>query len=111
MVARTRPDCAAVEGVFHCRNARTALVLGQARGVVMLTCAAAGLPVYEYAPRRVKQAVVGTGTAPKEQLSRMIAALLGLPEPPQEDAADALALAVCHVHSRGPVAELASPEI
>lgn len=100
LIERTHPDCAAIEGAFFSRNANTAMVLGQARGVVISVCALAGLSVYEYAPRRVKQAVVGSGGAPKDQVARMVASLLGLEKPPQHDAADALALAICHLNSR-----------
>lgn len=96
-----RPDEAAVEGIFFCRNVRTAVQLGEARGIVLAACARAGVPVYEYSPRRVKQALVGVGSAHKEQVARMVVSLLGLREVPPEDAADALALAICHRHSRG----------
>jgi crossover junction endodeoxyribonuclease RuvC len=100
IIDRTKPEAAAVEGVFYCKNAGTAMILGEARGVVIATCAARDLPVYEYAPRRVKQAVVGFGGAGKEQMQKMVASLLALRETPQEDASDALALALCHLHSR-----------
>ena len=70
------------------------------RGVLIAQCARAGVPVYEYEPRRVKQAVVGFGGAVKEQMQRMVATLLGLGTLPQEDEADALALAICHLHNR-----------
>ncbi|MCA1809815.1 MAG: crossover junction endodeoxyribonuclease RuvC [Kiritimatiellia bacterium] len=101
LIERWRPDVAAVEGVFYCRNAKTALALGQARGVVLAACAAAGLPVFEYAPRRVKQAVVGYGAAEKDQVRRMVMAILKLDEPPADDASDALAIAVCHMYGAG----------
>ena len=94
------PVAVAVEGVFFSKNVRTAVTLGQARGVVLAVCALAGVPVYEYAPRSVKQAVVGNGNAHKEQVGRMVALLLGLSEPPAEDAADALALAIAHIHQQ-----------
>ena len=97
---RTHPDAAAVEGVFFCRNLRTAVTLGHARGVALAACAQRGVPVFEYAPRRVKQAVVGFGGAGKEQIARMVAKMLALPAEPPEDEADALALAICHFHSR-----------
>ena len=96
LIEAHRPDAVAVEGVFFHRNARTAFVLGQARGVVLAACAVRGIPVFEYAPRAVKQAVTGHGGAEKEQVARMITALLGLRETPSPDASDALALAVCH---------------
>jgi crossover junction endodeoxyribonuclease RuvC len=99
MIAKNQPDAVAIEGAFFFKNAKTAMVLAEARGVAIATCAAAGLPVYEYAPRRVKQAVVGVGGAEKKQVARMVMSLLGLREEPQSDAADALALAICHIHS------------
>jgi len=100
IIARTQPDGVAIEGAFFHKNAKTAMILGEARGVVIAACASAGLPVYEYAPRRVKQAVVGTGTAGKDQVRQMVMAILAIREEPQEDASDALAIAVCHLHNR-----------
>lgn len=100
VIASHRPEAVAIEGVFFAKNVRTTLILGQARGAVIAQCARLGVPVYEYEPRRVKQAVVGHGGAVKEQIQRMVMSLLGLPELPQEDAADALALAICHHHNR-----------
>ncbi len=101
VIAETKPETAAVEGVFFCKNPRTALILGQARGVALMACTAAGLPVFEHEPRRVKQAVVGHGGADKRQVALMVARLLGLPvAPEQEDATDALAIAICHLQSR-----------
>jgi len=110
-MARTKPDAAAIEGAFFARNARTAMMLGQARGTAIAACALHGLPVYEYAPRRLKQAVTGNGNAAKEQVRSMVMSLLGLNEEPQEDAGDALALAICHLHSRSPHAALAPKAI
>lgn len=98
-ISRTRPDAASIEGAFYFKNARTAMTLGQARGVAIAVCAELGLPVYEYAPRRVKQAVVGYGGASKEQVRRMVMSILALDAEPQEDAGDALALAICHINS------------
>ena len=100
IVARTRPAAAAIEGAFFFKNAGTAMILGEARGVAIAACAAQGVPVYEYAPRRVKQAVVGFGGAGKEQVQKMVMSLLALREQPPEDAGDALALAICHLHNR-----------
>jgi crossover junction endodeoxyribonuclease RuvC len=97
---RNQPHEASIEGAFFSRNARTAMVLGQARGVAIAALARHGLKVYEYAPTRVKQAVVGYGQATKEQVGRMVTTMLGLPEPPQEDAADALAIALCLLNAR-----------
>ena len=111
IIERTKPEAAAIEGIFFCKNANTAVILGEARGVVIAACAAKGIPVYEYAPRRVKQAVVGFGAAEKEQVRKMVVALLGLKEQPQEDAGDALALAICHLHSRTGVAALMAAPI
>lgn len=100
IIKRRQPEAVAVEGVFFCRNAKTALALGEARGVAIAACASYCVPVYEYAPRRVKQAVVGFGSASKEQVRKMVMTLLGLREEPQEDASDALAIAICHLHNR-----------
>ncbi len=109
-VERTKPDAVAIEGVFFSRNQKTTLILGEARGVVMAACAAAGIPVYEYAPRLVKQAVGSVGGADKRQVRRMVMAVLGLEEEPREDAGDALAIALCHLHRcRGHSALLPQP--
>jgi crossover junction endodeoxyribonuclease RuvC len=99
LLARHRPDCVAVENIFHARNVRSALKLGHARGVALLAAAEAGLPVIEYAPAEIKRAVVGYGRAEKAQIQRMVKLLLGLDTPPSpHDAADALAVAICHMH-------------
>ena len=98
VVLREAPEAAVVEQVFLAANARSALVLGQARGTVLASLGAAGLPVFELAPRAIKKAVVGTGAASKAQVQNMVARLLGLEKPPQSDAADALAAAICQVH-------------
>jgi len=95
-----RPESSAVEKLFFQRNVRTALSVGQGRGVVLLAMAQAGVPVAEYTPLEVKQAVVGYGGAEKAQVQQMVRALLGLPDIPRpDDAADALAIAICHLHS------------
>lgn len=99
ILGRCRPDAAAIEGVFFCKNFKTAVALGQARGAAIAACAAAGVPVYEYAPRRVKQAVVGCGAAGKEQVKKMAMLILNLKDEPGGDAADALAIAICHAHN------------
>ena len=104
LIAAHSPDVMAVESVIYGKNAGTMLVLGEARGAVLTAAADAGLPVYEYEPRRMKKAVCGNGLAEKGQIQRMVKVLLNLPEPPQNDAADALGLAVCHAHSTGPFA-------
>jgi crossover junction endodeoxyribonuclease RuvC len=99
LLARHRPDCVAIENLFHAINARSALKLGHARGVAMLAAVEAGVPIVEYTPAEVKQSVVGYGRAEKVQVQSMIQLLLGLSAPPAPfDAADALAIAVCHVH-------------
>src|SRR5512146_1190560 len=95
-----RPDTAAVEKLFFQRNVSTALSVGQARGVILLGLAEAGLAVTEYNPLDVKQAVVGYGGAEKSQVQQMVKALLNLDSIPRpDDAADALAVAICHLHS------------
>lgn len=98
VVAEHRPDEVAVEGVFHARNARSAIVLAHARGVALLCAARAGLPVFEYAPASVKRAVGVSGAAQKESVSRMVCALLGLRAIERADCADALAVALCHLN-------------
>jgi crossover junction endodeoxyribonuclease RuvC len=101
LISEFEPDEAAIEGAFFAKNAKTAMVLGQARGSVLACCALRTLTVYEYSPRSVKQAVVGVGSAQKDQVAKMVMRLLGLKEQPQEDAADALAIAITHAHQRG----------
>jgi crossover junction endodeoxyribonuclease RuvC len=112
LLAKHRPDCVAVETIFYSRNVRSALKLGHARGIALLAASEAGLSVVEYAPAEIKRAVVGYGRAEKHQVQQMIQLLLGLPTPPSpHDAADALAVAICHVHSAtGVVAERAAAE-
>ena len=100
LVAEWRPDVMSVEKVIYGKNANTMMVLGEARGAVIVAGADAGVPIYEYEPRRVKMAVCGNGLAQKEQVQRMVKTLLALPELPQNDAADALALAICHANSK-----------
>ena len=99
LIAQYSPDVVAIESVIYGKNAGTMLVLGEARGAVITAAADAGLPIYEYEPRRVKMAVCGNGLAEKEQVQRMVKTLLGLEELPQNDAADALAIAITHAHS------------
>lgn len=95
-----QPAEAAVEELFFSNNVRTAMTVGQARGVAMLALADAGLPVAEYTPLAIKQAVTGYGSADKKQMQEMVKMLLGLSEVPRpDDAADALAVAICHLHS------------
>ena len=95
-----RPDCVAIESLFHAANVRSALKLGHARGVAMLAAVEAGIPVVEYSPAEVKRAVVGYGRAEKSQVQHMIKLLLRLDRVPEpHDAADALAIAICHLHA------------
>lgn len=96
-----QPDTCAVEKLFFQRNVTTAIAVGQARGVILLAAAEAGLEIAEYTPLEVKMAVAGYGGATKNQVQQMVRALLDLPEVPKpDDAADALAVAICHLHSR-----------
>ena len=103
LIAAHHPDVMAIESVIYGKNAGTMLVLGEARGAVITAAVDAGLPIYEYEPRRMKKAVCGNGLAAKAQIQRMIRVLLNLDEVPQNDAADALGLAIAHVHSMGPL--------
>lgn len=99
LIREHTPECAAVEGVIFVQSYRTAITLGAARGAALLAAAGRGLPIYEYAPRRVKQSVVGTGAAQKGQVAFMVRALLGLTETPPADAADALAIGLTHLRA------------
>jgi len=100
LLTSCQPDCVAVESLFHAANARSALKLGHARGVAILAAVEAGCPIVEYTPAEVKRAVVGYGRAEKQQVQQMIKLLLGLAKVPSpHDAADALAVAICHLHS------------
>jgi len=100
LIQKHRPDVGVAEKLFFSKNVRTALSVGQARGVALLAMADAGLAVHEYTPLQVKQAVVGYGRAAKGQIQEMVRVLLGLDAVPQpDDAADALAVAICHIHS------------
>ncbi len=100
IIVEHEPKIAAVEGIFYARNVRTALLLAQARGTLIAQCAQQGLPVFEYEPRRVKMSVGGYGGATKEQIQAMIKTLLHLDKEPSNDAADALALAITHLHNK-----------
>lgn len=100
LLVKYRPQAAAVEELFFSTNARTAMVVGEARGVLLLTLAQTGLMVAEYTPLQVKQAITGYGQADKNQVQQMVRLLLALPEMPQpDDAADALAVSICHHHT------------
>jgi crossover junction endodeoxyribonuclease RuvC len=98
-----RPDAAAVEGVIYVQNYQTAVTLGSARGAALLAMAQTGVPIFEYAAKRVKAAATGRGGAQKAQVSFMMRALLGLTENPPPDAADALAIALTHAQNTGVV--------
>lgn len=102
-----RPDKVAVEEVFMGRNASSALKLGQARGAAIVACTVQKLPVSEYSPRRVKQALVGKGQAEKKQVQQMVKSLLRLSRVPAEDAADALAVAICHANTENTLIRMA----
>ena len=102
IVQRFYPEEIAIEQVFFNRNTRTALSVGQARGVIMLAASCKGAKIFSYTPLQVKQAVTGYGKAKKRQVQRMVKKLLNLPQiPTSNDAADAMAIAVCHYYSRG----------
>ncbi|MCB1233943.1 MAG: crossover junction endodeoxyribonuclease RuvC [Verrucomicrobiae bacterium] len=106
VIREHRPEVCAVEGVIYVQSYRTAITLGAARGAAILAAAEHGLEVYEYAPRRVKQAVVGRGAADKQQVAFMMRALLGLTETPPPDAADALAIGLAHLYATDPARAL-----
>ncbi|HLI05082.1 MAG TPA: crossover junction endodeoxyribonuclease RuvC [Ktedonobacteraceae bacterium] len=100
VIATYHPQEAALEELFFSKNTRTAMTVGQARGVAMLALANGGLPIAEYTPNQVKQAVTGYGGADKHQVGEMVRILLGLPAVPKpDDAADAAAIAICHLHT------------
>jgi crossover junction endodeoxyribonuclease RuvC len=108
LILAHRPDCMAVEDIFFAHNARSALKLGHVRGVALQAAAAQGLPVAEYSPRAVKSALTGYGHADKTQVLHMVRSLLALAADPETlDASDALAVAICHLHSIGAAAAAA----
>jgi crossover junction endodeoxyribonuclease RuvC len=107
VITEFRPSAAAVEEVFVGKSMSSALKLGQARGAAIVACATQGLPVHEYAARKVKLALVGTGVADKVQMQQMVKRLLKLSAVPKEDAADALSVAVCHAHTARTLVRLA----
>jgi crossover junction endodeoxyribonuclease RuvC len=105
VIDRHHPDVAALEGAFYGKNVRSALKIGEGRGAALVAAAEAGMEVVEYAPAEVKKAVAGTGRAHKSQVQQMVRVILNLRELPEpEDAADALAIAICHFH-RMPVGQ------
>lgn len=100
IIALHKPESGAVEKLFFQRNVSTAITVGQARGVLILALAQVNIPIYEYNPVEIKQAVAGYGKADKQQMQQMVKMLLNLQEVPKpDDAADALAVAICHIHS------------
>ena len=109
IIAAHRPGECAIERVFMARNADSALKLGQARGAAICAAVSRGIMVHEYAATEVKQAVVGTGRGDKAQVQHMVGILLGLKGPLQADAADALAIAVAHAHTRASLARVGIP--
>jgi crossover junction endodeoxyribonuclease RuvC len=99
LIETHRPEAVAIEDLYFGRNVRSALAVGQARGVALLAAGQAGVPCFSYTPQQIKGAVCGSGRADKEQVQRMVGALLSLPAPPEPDhAADALAVALCHAN-------------
>ena len=97
VIRQYRPEACAIEELFFNTNQKTGIIVAEARGVLLLACRAADVPVFEYTPLQIKQAVAGYGRADKKQVIRMVTTFLALPEPPKpDDTADALALAVCH---------------
>jgi crossover junction endodeoxyribonuclease RuvC len=101
VVKRHHPEICVVEGLFYAQNLQTALIMGEARGAALAVVAEAGLEIYELAPRKVKQAIVGYGAAQKIAVAKMVQRMLRLAEPPEPDAADALALALAHAQEQG----------
>ncbi len=109
VISRHEPNTCAIEATIYVQSFRTAITLGAARGACLLAAAEAGLTICEYAPRRVKQAVVGRGGADKQQVAYMMRALLGLTETPSPDAADALAIGLAHLYAHDPTKPLSVP--
>jgi len=109
LIETHRPEAVGVERLFFNKNTQTAMAVGQARGVVLLTAAQHGLPIYEYGPHEVKLAVTGYGRAPKDQVQRMVQLVLSMQQIPKpDDAADALAVAVCTAHAITPGAAVSA---
>ena len=110
IISEHQPDMVAIEDVFYAVNVKSALKLGQVRGVAMLAASWSGLPVAEYSPLSIKSAVVGYGRAEKVQVQQMVTRLLRLPEVPEPaDVADALAIAICHIHTSSTLQRYAKP--
>jgi len=102
LIVEMKPDAMAVENIFYGKNVQSLIKLGHIRGVILLAGAQQGIPVYEYSPLEIKKAVVGYGRAEKSQVQTMVKAILQLKEKPTADAADALAVAICHAHCSVP---------
>ena len=112
LLAQHRPDCVAVENIFFAKNVRSALKLGHARGIVLLAASQASIPVAEYTPAEIKRSVVGYGRAEKQQVQGMMKLLLGLDAVPSpHDVADALAVAICHIHTRTNIVSRVAPAV
>jgi len=111
LCAEFEPESAAIEGAFFAKNAKTAMILGEARGAAIASCAAAGVPVFEYSPRKVKQALVGSGSVSKVQVAAMVKRILGISEELQDDESDALAIAICHLQRNTTIPGLAAEPI
>ena len=102
VIGKYNPDSAAIEELFFNTNQKTGIIVAEARGAILLSCRMANVPIFEYTPLQIKQAVVGYGRAEKHQVITMVTRLLGLREPPKpDDTADALAIAICHAHCGG----------
>ncbi|MEA3328534.1 MAG: crossover junction endodeoxyribonuclease RuvC [Candidatus Omnitrophota bacterium] len=106
IIAKNRPDVVAIENIFLSKNFKTAVKIGEAKGIAILAAANHEIDVVEYAPRRIKESITGYGQAGKPQVQKMIVNLLGLSQPPDENASDALAVAICHYHSLQSVSSL-----
>jgi crossover junction endodeoxyribonuclease RuvC len=114
LLSRHRPGAVALEDLYFGKNVRSAIAVGQARGVVLLAAGQQGVPCFDYTPQAVKMAVCGSGSAAKQQVQRMVGALLGMPSPPASDhASDALAVAICHAGNTLPTRALQAtgPEV
>jgi crossover junction endodeoxyribonuclease RuvC len=101
VIKQLQPEVCVIEGLFYAQNLQTALIMGEARGAALATIAEEGIGIFEIAPRKVKQAIVGYGAAQKSAVAKMVQRMLHLPEPPSPDAADALALAIAHAQETG----------
>ncbi len=111
LIKEHQPDQAAIETVFMAHNAASAIKLGQARGAAVCAAISCDVPVSEYSPRTIKQAIVGRGGADKTQVQHMVGLLLGIKGPIQNDAADALAVALCHQHTAQTLARMAMMQV